>query len=139
MQVLEELAILRALANPTANKWKRKNNEHAVVAEMDQYAAPWDRLHPMCGRVIPGKLRGLLGCGGKRVAKIQIMSFLRQLAGDGVLRRQLEFLIPVGNGMDGVVCFVGLCGKRGRHWSAISVISRRSGLRPRSHCLPLGS
>lgn len=77
MPMLEQIAVSRVLTDPAANKWKRKYDEHAVVVEMNQHAAPGNCFNPMGGRVIPGKLLGFLGLRRKCVSKIQFVPLLR--------------------------------------------------------------
>ena len=77
MPMLEQIGIRRVLADPAANKRKRKYEEHAVVVEMNRQAALGNCFDPMGGRVVPGKLRDFLGLRRKRVSEIQFVPLLR--------------------------------------------------------------
>lgn len=89
MHILEKVSVCWAPADSAAHERQRKNEEHAVVVNMDQQAALWKRLDSMSGGIVPGELRRLFRLRRKYVHEIAVVLFLRQFVGDGILRSKL--------------------------------------------------
>jgi hypothetical protein len=134
MQMLQEIAIHRVLADPAANYRERKQKEHAVIAEMDQHATLRKCFDPMGGGVVPGKLRGFLDRRRIGVSEIKIVPLLRQFIGEAIFRSLMKFFGPVWRWMDGVVFFIGWRCDGGRCADAIIAVLRSRIPRPLRRC-----